>query len=396
MKIAVINSGSSSIKFQLFLMPNGKVLAHALVEKIGESSSKCLFEYGSEKIEIVADIKTHQDGLRLINTLLKEHHIVEHFCELDAIAHRVVHGGEYFHGATLIDDEVIEKIRELILLAPLHNGANLEGILVSRKKAPKVPQIAVFDTAFHASMPQEAYLYALPYEIYEKHKIRRYGFHGTSHSYVAKEAAKAMQKSPKELNMITLHLGNGSSACAIKNGNSIDTSMGFTPLEGLVMGTRCGDIDPEIALFLQKEAGLSLAEVEQLLNKESGLFGICKSIDLREIEQRDDMLSNLAIEIMARRVKKYIGSYAALLGSVDAMVFTAGIGENSHTLRAKILQNLEILGVELDEEANAQNTLLISKDSSKVKVFVIKTNEELEIAREAMGIVSGVWYNCKI
>lgn len=396
MKIAVINSGSSSIKFQLFLMPKGEVLAHALVEKIGESGSKGIFKYGDKKIEITADIKSHQEGLRLINTLLAEHHIVEHFCELDAIAHRVVHGGEYFHGATLIDDEVIEKIRELILLAPLHNGANLEGILVSRKKAPDVPQIAVFDSAFHASMPQEAYLYALPYELYEKHKIRRYGFHGTSHSYVAKESAKAMQKSPQELNMITLHLGNGSSACAIKNGNSVDTSMGFTPLEGLVMGTRCGDVDPQIALFLQKEAGLSREEVEQLLNKKSGLFGICGSLDLREIEKRDDAFSRLAIEIMARRVKKYIGSYAALLGSVDAIVFTAGIGENSHTLRAKILQNLEILGVELDEEANAQNRLLISKDSSKVKVFVIKTNEELEIAREAMGIVSGVWYNCKI
>ena len=386
MKIAVINSGSSSIKFQLFSMPSGEVLAHALVEKIGESGSKTLFEFGSEKREIVADITTHHEGLKLVNTLLKEHHIVEHFSELDAIAHRVVHGGEYFHNATLIDDAVIEKIRELILLAPLHNRANLEGILVSRKKAPNVPQIAVFDTAFHATMPQDAYLYAIPYEMYEKHKIRRYGFHGTSHSYVMKEAAKIVQKSPKELNMITLHLGNGSSACAIKNGESIDTSMGFTPLEGLVMGTRCGDIDPEIVLFLQREAGLSAEDVEKLLNKKSGLLGVCGSLDLREIEKRDDALSHLAIDIMARRIKKYIGAYAALLGSVDALIFTAGMGENSHTLRAKIAQDLEILGIEIDEEANRENRLLISKKSSKVKVFVIKTDEELEIAREAMRI----------
>ncbi|MDD5372798.1 MAG: acetate kinase [Sulfurimonas sp.] len=383
MKIAVINSGSSSIKFQLFSMPEGKILAHALVEKIGETGSRSIFEYGDKKREITTAVKTHHEGLKLINTLLSEHHIVAHFSELDAIAHRVVHGGESFKSAVLIDDAVIEKIKELILLAPLHNGANLEGILLSRKKAPNVPQIAVFDTAFHSTMSKEAYLYALPYEMYEKHKIRRYGFHGTSHSFVMKEAAKKMKKSPKELNMITLHLGNGSSACAIQNGISVDTSMGFTPLEGLMMGTRCGDIDPAITLYLQREAGFSAEDVDALLNKRSGLLGVCGSIDLREIEKRDDELSKTAIEMMARRVKKYIGSYMVLLGRVDALVFTAGIGENSHTLRAKILQNLEIFGVELDEEANRQNALLISKKSSRIKVFVIKTDEELEIARQS-------------
>ena len=383
MKIAVINSGSSSIKFQLFSMPSGEILAHALVEKIGEVGSKSMFEYGGKKINLTDSIKTHHEGLKLINALLKEHHIVEHFSSLDAIAHRVVHGGEYFRDATLLDDDAIEKIRGLIPLAPLHNGANLEGILVSRQKAPNVPQIAVFDTAFHSTMPKEAYLYALPYEMYEKHKIRRYGFHGTSHSFVMKEAAAKMKKSPKELNMITLHLGNGSSACAVKNGVSVDTSMGFTPLEGLMMGTRSGDIDPAIIIYLQRELDLSVDEVDTLLNKRSGLLGVCGDIDLREIQTHDDEFSKAAIEMMARRVKKYIGSYTALLSNVDALVFTAGIGENSHTIRAKILQGLETFGIELDEEANEQNLTLISKASSRVKVFVIKTNEELEIARES-------------
>jgi acetate kinase len=383
MKIAVINSGSSSIKFQLFSMPSGEILAHALVEKIGEADQKSMFEYGDQKIDITEKANTHHDGLKLINRLLREHHIVEHFSSLDAIAHRVVHGGEHFSGVTLIDDDAIEKIRDLIPLAPLHNRANLEGILLSRKKAPNVPQIAVFDTAFHAAMPKEAFLYALPYEMYEKHKIRRYGFHGTSHSFVMKEAAKIMHKGPKELNIITLHLGNGSSAAAVKGGISIDTSMGFTPLEGLVMGTRCGDIDPAIVLYLQRDLGFGVDEIDALLNKHSGLLGICGSIDLREIEKKSDELYKTAIEITARRVKKYIGSYMALLGRVDAIVFTAGIGENSHTMRSKIVQGLELFGIELDEKANRENSVLISKASSRVKLFVIKTDEELEMARES-------------
>lgn len=382
MKIAVINSGSSSIKFQLFSMPNAEILAHALVEKIGEVGSKILFKYDEKEVCKTEQIDTHYDGLKIINTLLKEHHIVEHFSSLDAITHRVVHGGEYFRDITLVDDDVQEKIRDLIPLAPLHNGANLQGILVSRKKAPNVPQLAVFDTAFHANMPKEAFLYALPYEMYEKHKIRRYGFHGTSHSFVMKRAAKELQKDVKDLNIITLHLGNGSSACAIKGGVSIDTSMGFTPLEGLIMGTRSGDIDPAITLYLQRELGLSTNEVDTILNKRSGLLGICAKIDLREIESSNDELSSIAMNMTARRVKKYIGSYAALLGRVDAIVFTAGIGENSHTMRSKIMQNLELFGIELDEEANRENSVLISKASSRVKVFVIKTNEELEMARE--------------
>ncbi len=382
MKIAVINSGSSSIKFQLFAMPQGDVLAQALVEKIGQENASITFKYAQEKRVLSQPVLNHHDGLKAINLLLKECHIVEHFSSLDAIGHRVVHGGESFREVTLIDEEVIAKIQELIPLAPLHNGANLEGILVSRKKAPSVPQIAVFDTAFHASMPKESYLYALPYEMYEKHKIRRYGFHGSSHAYVMKQAAKVLGKEPKELNLITLHLGNGSSACAIQNGVSVDTSMGFTPLEGLMMGTRCGDIDPAIVLYLQRELKLSLIETDNLLNKHSGLLGVCGKIDLREILASEDERSRIALEMLVRRIKKYVGAYFAILGHLDAIVFTGGIGQNASFVREKVLGDLGLMGIELDLEANGKNAQRISKDSSRVEVLVLPTNEELEIAIE--------------
>lgn len=388
MKIAVINSGSSSIRFKLYSMPQSGVLAHLHVEKIAQESSKTTFKYGDKKEVFKDKINSHHDGLQFINDILKEYKIIEHFSSFDAIAHRVVHGGDFFKGATLINEDVICKIKELVLLSPLHNRANLEGILVSLEKAPTVPQIAVFDTSFHATLPKEAYLYALPHELYEKHKIRRFGFHGISHAFVMKKVAQMMQKTPHELNIITLHLGNGSSACAIQNGKSIDTSMGFTPLEGLVMGSRCGDIDPQIVIYLQKELGYSVDEAEEILNKRSGLIGICGEIDVREIMRRDDEFASLAIEIMTRRVKKYIGSYMALLGRVDAIVFCAGIGENSPMIRAKILQNLELFGIELDSEANEKNLTKISKPTSKIELFVIKTDEELEIAIEAFAKIS--------
>lgn len=387
MKIAVINSGSSSIKFKLFLMPSSEVLAHVHVEKIGEASSKITFKYANKREIFEKRIDTHHEGLKFINELLREYHIIEHFSSLDAIAHRVVHGGDFFKCATLIDEDVIAKARELICLSPLHNRANLEGILVSLKKAPNVPQIAVFDTSFHSSLQKEAYLYALPYELYEKHKIRRFGFHGISHSFVMKKVAHLMQKRADELNIITLHLGNGSSACAIQNGKSIDTSMGFSPLEGLIMGSRSGDIDAQIVIYLQRELGYSVDEVEDILNKESGLLGICAEIDLRAILQRDDELSRLAIDMMSRRVKKYIGSYMALLGRVDAIAFCAGIGENSPAIREKIVQNLELFGIELEREANEKNLTKISKPTSKIELFVIKTDEELEIALEATALI---------
>ncbi|WP_372998641.1 acetate/propionate family kinase [Sulfurimonas sp.] len=339
MKVAVINSGSSSLKFKLFDMSSGEVLYAVLVEHIGEKNSP---------------MKTHHDALESIDVDLSS---------IDVIGHRVVHGGEEFNEPTIVDDEVIRKIEELTHLAPLHNPANLEGILVSKQKAPNTTQIAVFDTAFHSKMPQVAYLYALPYEMYEKHKIRRYGFHGTSHSYLLKECALLLKKETKELNIITLHLGNGASACAIENGVSIDTSMGFTPLEGLVMGSRCGDIDPAIVLYMQRDLGFSVKKIDEVLNKKSGLLGICNSSDIRDILQRDDDKSKLAIDMMVRRVKKYIGSYMALLGRVDAIVFSGGIGENSVYIREKIMNN--DLGGE-------------------TPVFVIKTDEELEIARQCL------------
>ena len=343
MKIAVINSGSSSIKFKLFCMQKNKVLSSFLIENIGEDAS---------------DIKTHKQGLEKIFKTIQK---------VDMIGHRVVHGGEYFNDATIIDDNVMQKIEELIPLAPLHNGANLLGIKVIKEIFPDIPQVAVFDTSFHSTMPKEAYLYALNYEMYEKHYIRRYGFHGTSHSYILKQSAKELGQAVKDTNIISLHLGNGASICAIKNGKSIDTSMGFTPLEGLVMGSRCGDIDPAIVLYMQKELGMSVDEVDKELNKNSGLIGICSNNDVRKIINSDDEKSKLALDIMIRRIQKYIGSYMVLLERVDAIVFTGGIGENSTYIRDKILDNLVF---------------------KTIKNLVIKTNEELEIADKCLVIFS--------
>ena len=366
MKIAVINSGSSSIKFQLFHMPQGEVLAHIFVEQIGEFSSQTTLEYADKKISITSVVKDHHDALIEIIALLAKHEILQDFTSLDAIGHRVVHGGEEFHSATIIDEKVIQTIEALIPLAPLHNPANLEGILVSRKKAPFVKQVAVFDTAFHFHMPREAYLYAIPYEMYEKHKIRRYGFHGTSYAYVMKKAAELLKKDVKELNLIALHLGNGASACAIQNGKSIDTSMGFSPLEGLIMGSRCGDIDPEILLYMQRELGMSVDEVDKMLNKKSGLLGISGSNDVRTLIESDTEKSKLALSMMIRRIKKYVGAYMALLGRVDAIIFTGGIGEHSAYVREMVLENGFAQGIE---------------------TLVIQTDEELEIANECLNIL---------
>lgn len=341
MRVAVINSGSSSLKFKLFDMSSEEVIYSLLVENVGVKGSK---------------IKTHHEALESLEV---------DFSNIDIIGHRVVHGGEEFSEPTIVDERVIQKIEELTHLAPLHNPANLEGILVAKEKAPNTKQVAVFDTAFHSQMPEEAYLYALPFEMYEKHKIRRYGFHGTSHSYLLKECASLLKKDAKELNIITLHLGNGASACAIQNGISIDTSMGFTPLEGLVMGTRCGDIDPAIVLYMQRDLGFSIKRIDEMLNQKSGLLGICDSSDIREILSHDDSKSKLAIDIMVRRVKKYIGSYMALLGSVDAIVFSGGIGENSQFIRDRIMDG-NIAG--------------------EIPILVIKTDEELEIARQCLNM----------
>ena len=345
MKIAVINAGSSSLKFKLFDMQTREVLNSILVEKIGEVGSA---------------FKTHHKALESIEI---------DFSTIDAIGHRVVHGADKLVTATLIDDNVIEIINSLIPLAPLHNPANLEGIKVLMKKVPFIPNIAIFDTAFHSSMPKEAYMYALPMQMYEKHHIRRYGFHGTSHAYIMKQAAFTLNKELNAVNLITLHLGNGASVCAVQNGKSIDTSMGFTPLEGLVMGSRSGDIDPAIVLYMQRELGMSVDAVDKLLNKQSGLLGVCDENDVRSIIEREDESSKLALDMMIRRIQKYIGSYMALLGRVDAIVFSGGIGENSAYIRERVL--------------DAQ----MFKD---VRSLVIKTDEELEIANECMKILKSM------
>jgi acetate kinase len=316
--------------------------------------------------------------------------------ELYGIGHRVVHGGEAFHEPTLIDDKVVATIREMVPLAPLHNPANLIGIEVARKRRPDVPQVAVFDTAFHQSMPPWAFNYALPRELYREHHVRRYGFHGTSHHHVAKKAAEHLERPLDTLNLITLHLGNGASAAAVKGGRSVDTSTGMTPLEGLIMGTRCGDIDPAIHFFLGKETGRSMAEVEAMLNKESGLKGICGANDMREImglAQGGDVQAQLAIDMYCYRVKKYIGSYAAVLGRVDAVIFTGGIGENAAVVRNKCCEDLGCFGIAIDDQKNgslSEDSPEIQTEESSVKVLVIPTNEELEIAHQTYELISGM------
>jgi acetate kinase len=342
MKIAVINSGSSSLKFKLFYMPDERVLIEKEIEHIGEKGSA---------------ISNHTAAIEALDI---------DFSEIDAIGHRVVHGGEKFINATIIDDEVMQDIEDLIPLAPLHNPANLEGIRVAKQKAPNILQIAVFDTAFHATLDKEAFLYALPYELYENNQVRRYGFHGTSHAYLLKKAASRLKKCVDEVNIITLHLGNGASVCAIKNGKSIDTSMGFTPLEGLIMGTRCGDIDPAIVLYLQEHLQLNATQVDTILNRKSGLLGICGDNDVRNILNATDEHSKLAINMMVRRIQKYIGSYMVLLEDVDAIVFSGGIGENSQEIRERVMNNK------------------IFKD---IKFLTIKTDEELEIAKDCLKIL---------
>ncbi len=375
MKILVLNSGSSSVKYKLFSMPQQQVLFSGMIESIGEEGST---------------IKDHHQAIEQAVAELLECGVVKAWDEIDAVGHRVVHGGTIFDGSVIIDEKVIREIDALIPLAPIHNHANLEGIYAMQSYLPTVAQVAVFDTAFHQTLPKEAYCYALPLALCEKEDIRRYGFHGTSHHYVAEMSAQLLDKKLSSLNLITLHLGNGASVCAIEAGKSIDISMGFTPLEGLMMGTRCGDIDPAIVLYLQNRIHKSTAEIEQILNKESGLKGICGSNDMRTIEsmsKEGNTKATLAIDMFVRRIKKYIGSYIALLGSVDAIIFTGGIGEHSATIRAKVLQNMEHLGLSIDSQKNLYHDVSISQEESKIALFVIATNEELMIAKESYNLV---------
>jgi len=396
MKVLVLNSGSSSIKYQLFNMEDESVLARGIVERIGIEDSFLEQEnITGEEILWQEDVPDHSRGISLVIDALKdkEKGVLEDMDEINAIGHRVVHGGEKFADSVLITSEVIEKMEEVSELAPLHNPPNLAGIKECENLMPEKPQVGVFDTAFHQTMPEEAYIYALPYEYYQKYGIRRYGFHGTSHKFVSRRAAELLDQDLEDLKIITCHLGNGASVAAVNQGRSVDTSMGLTPLEGLVMGTRCGDIDPAIVPFLQKKEGLDPEEIDSIMNKESGLLGISgisnDSRDVSEAAQQGNKRARLAEKVFNYRVKKYIGAYTAAMGGVDAIVFTAGIGENDGEIRAAILKDLKYLGFELDKENN--NTrgqeIEISTSESRVKVFVIPTNEELVIARDTAKIV---------
>jgi acetate kinase len=398
MKILVINSGSSSIKYRLFEMPDKTVLASGVIEQIGEAQSLLTHQIRNRKGEMEEIINSepvadHQQGFQLIGTVMGQSGALQDTAQLSGIGHRVVHGGEEFKEPTIIDENVIETIRRLSPLAPLHNPANLLGIEVAMQSSPQVPQVAVFDTAFHQSIPIHAFRYAIPRDLYEAHQVRRYGFHGTSHAYVTKQAATLLDRPLNALNLITLHLGNGASAAAVKGGKSIDTSMGMTPLEGLIMGTRCGDIDPAIIFYLKRKTGLARDEVEAILNKDSGLKGICGVNDMRQIEelaQSGNPQAQLAIDMVCYRIKKYIGAYYAVLGRLDALVFTAGIGEKSALIRAGACRELSHLGIEIDPEKNNQKSkkaFEIQKGDSMVKVLVIPTNEELEIAEQAVACI---------
>ncbi len=392
MKILVLNSGSSSLKFQLFeIKEKEHVLIKGIVDGIKLDDSFIKYEINNNIKKIKKKIKNHKIALKDVLDIILANRIISSLSEIKAIGHRAVHGGEEFKKTVLINDKVMKKIEELSELAPLHNPANLTGMRVCKELLPNVKQVAVFDTEFHSNMPEKAFVYGIPYKYYKKYGIRRYGFHGTSHKYVSKKAAEILKKDYKKLRIITCHLGNGSSIAAVQNGKSIDTSMGFTPLEGVVMGTRCGDIDPAIIFFLMKKEKLSVKEVDNLLNKKSGLLGISGiSPDVRVLwdkEKKGNKRANLTLNVLAYRITKYIGSYISVLNGLDAIVFTAGIGENAYYLRERILRNFEYIGLKVDKTRNKNNELIISSDNSKIKVLVIPTNEELQIARETFELV---------
>ncbi|MCL2009020.1 MAG: acetate kinase [Synergistaceae bacterium] len=391
MKILVINCGSSSLKYQLFDMDKEHVLAKGLVERIGIDGSRIKHtKTGMDAITTETPIPDHKAGIKLvIDSLLdKSHGVLASLDELSAVGHRVVHAGEKFATSVKLDDKVMAALKDCIPLAPLHNPANIMGIDAVIDVLPRIPQVGVFDTAFHQTMPKVAFTYAIPYGYYEKYGVRRYGFHGTSHYYVSRRVADMLGSPIEKLKIITCHLGNGSSITAVDGGRSVDTSMGFTPLAGVTMGTRCGDIDPALVPFISKTENLSIGEVDSLLNKKSGLLGISGvSSDMRDIEEaagRGDERSRLALQVLVYGIKKYIGAYAAAMGGLDAVAFTAGVGENSATVRSMACEGLEFLGMELDGEKNKVRSeeAVISTDSSKVKILVVPTNEELVIARD--------------
>lgn len=397
MKILVINCGSSSLKYQLIDMENEKNLASGLVERIGiEGSVLTQKVEGREKYIVKTPMQDHKDAIKIVLNVLvdKENGVIADMSEISAVGHRVVHGGEKYSQSVLIDDEVMAALEEVAKLAPLHNPPNIIGINACRELMPNTPMSVVFDTAFHQTLPEEAYLYALPYELYTNYGIRKYGFHGTSHKYVSGVAAEMMHKDIKDLKIITCHLGNGASITAVDGGKSVDTSMGFTPLAGIVMGTRCGDIDPAIIPFVMKEMNLSIEEVNNLMNKKSGVLGVSGvSSDFRDIEdaawKEGNKRAQLALDIFNYRVRQTVGSYVAAMDGVDCIVFTAGLGENSPETREAVCSKLSYLGIKLDLEKNKSRgkAVEISTPDSKVKVFVVPTNEELMIARDTMNLI---------
>ncbi len=396
MKVLVLNCGSSSIKYQFIDTESGVALAKGQVERIGMSSAVLTHKpLEKDKIKIVGEILDHTIAIEYVIAVLlsPNHGVIKDKSEIDAVGHRVVHGGEDFSGSVLVTDQVMRVLRENIELAPLHNPPNIKGIQAAKAHLPETPMCGIFDTSFHANMPDYAYLYGLPYELYKRYKIRRYGFHGTSHRFVSKRAAELLGKPYEELKIITCHLGNGASIAAIDKGKSIDTSMGFTPLEGLLMGTRCGDLDPALVTYIMGKEGLSLFEMNTLLNKHSGMVGLSGiSSDMREIEesyQEGNARAVTALKAYNYRIKKYVGAYIATLGGLDALVFTGGIGENSVITRKDVCENMEYLGIDLDEELNQNATgeAIITKDSSRAKVLRIPTNEELVIALDTEQIV---------
>ena len=395
MKVLVINCGSSSLKYQVLDMTDESVLAKGLVERIGMDGSVINHtKEGQDKVVNEVPMKDHKDAIAQVLAAIQnpEYGVISDMAEIGAVGHRVVHAGEMYAESVLIDDTVIKALEECVELAPLHNPPNLLGIAACRELMPETPMVAVFDTAFHQTMPPESYIYAIPYEFYEKYKIRRYGFHGTSHKYVAERAAAMLGKGLSDLKLITCHLGNGASVTAIKNGKVVDTSMGFTPLEGLVMGTRSGDIDPAIVTYIREKENLAPGEANNILNKKSGVLGVSGvSSDFRDIEaavEEGNERAELALRMFAHRVKHYIGAYIAEMNGVDAIIFTAGVGENDISMREIICSDLENLGIKLDPIKNkvrGQETV-INSDESKVALLLIPTNEELMIARDTFNL----------
>jgi acetate kinase len=390
MKVLVLNAGSSSIKYQVIDAEREESLIRGIIDEIGSGSSGVHYVAGDKESERKERVRTHSEAIGIALKCILEAGVVEDLREIDAVGHRVVHGGERFTGTVPITDEVVKVIDDLIDLAPLHNPHNLAGILACRDKLPGVDQYAVFDTAFHSSLPKKAFLYGLPYELYNKHGIRKYGFHGISHKYVAHQAMRILKEDIKDFKIVTCHLGNGSSLSAVRYGNSIETSMGFTPLDGLMMGTRSGSFDPEIIPFLIRRKGYTIEEVEDMMNRRSGLMGISTHTsdvrNLREEELEGNETARLALEMFVYRVQKFIGSHTAAMGGVDVIVFTGGIGEKAYYLRRMICMNFDYVGLKLDMNANRNNETIISAKDSRVTAMVIPTNEELQIVREVKAV----------